>query len=145
MLAFWNSRRFALNFISRTLVLVITCLGISPSFAQTATPLPSNLEFPYSFSKSVYTTSATIQLDGTITLFGPQRFVRGKGKPVTETRNFSLPKNAHPPFLLHMTTGDEDRATIATIQLNDQMIFSGTIHDHPKIPQVFTVDLKENN
>ncbi len=58
-------------------------------------------------------------------LFGPDTFVRGKGKPTTETRSFNL-NGFRPPFTLHLRSGGEDgsnRVSSASVWLNGQLLF----------------------
>ena len=59
------------------------------------------------------------------TFFGPVEFVRGKGKPVIKTREFSA-VGIQGPFVLHLRNGDSNekhRVSSAKIWLNGDFLF----------------------
>lgn len=59
------------------------------------------------------------------TFWGPETFVRGKGKPVTETKEISV-EGFEAPFILHLRNGDEggnNRVSSAHVWLNGQLLF----------------------
>jgi RHS repeat-associated protein len=60
------------------------------------------------------------------TFFGPRRFDRKNGQPVTETERFALPPDTVGPFTLTVQNGDADgsnRVSSTTIKLNGAEIF----------------------
>ena len=64
-------------------------------------------------------------LESLATFFGPEVFVRGRGRPVTETREFST-GGFQAPFILHLCNGDEEgknRVSRARVWLNGQLLF----------------------
>ena len=61
-----------------------------------------------------------------IGLFGPRKFVRGKGAPFTEVERFTLPPDVTGPFTLRLQngeTGGANRVSSATVRLNGVEIF----------------------
>jgi hypothetical protein len=62
---------------------------------------------------------------GYITFFGPEIFIRSKGKPVIETRTFST-TGYQGPYILHLRNGDDDgknRVSSAHLWLNGKLLF----------------------
>jgi hypothetical protein len=62
---------------------------------------------------------------GLTTLFGPEVFIRGKGAPITEVKEFST-TGFQGPYILHLRNGDdygENRVSSATVWLNGGMLF----------------------
>ena len=60
-----------------------------------------------------------------ITFFGPAEFVRGKGKPFIETKEFST-TGFQAPFVLHLRNGDDNgqnRVSSAHVWLNGELLF----------------------
>jgi hypothetical protein len=59
---------------------------------------------------------------GISTIFGPDFFIRGEGKPFIETREFSA-VGFQAPFLFHLRNGDEkgnNRVSSASVWLRTQ-------------------------
>ncbi|HWS90118.1 MAG TPA: Ig-like domain-containing protein [Pyrinomonadaceae bacterium] len=73
------------------------------------------------------TPATTAQQAGVVTsLFGPRKFVRGKGAPFTEVERFTLPADVAGPFTLEVQNGEPggaNRVSSATIKLNGVEIF----------------------
>jgi len=59
---------------------------------------------------------------GSISVFGPQTFVRASGAPVTQTRQFTVP-NTSLPFTLHV---ESDGTASAIVAINGATIFAPT-------------------
>jgi Glucodextranase, domain B/K319L-like, PKD domain len=78
-------------------------------------------------------------------LFGPDTFVRGKGKPTTETRSFNL-NGFRPPFTLHLQNGGEDgsnRVSSASVWLNGQLLFDPSAFSQQVAGHDVPVDLTD--
>src|SRR5213594_3039003 len=67
------------------------------------------------------------QSSDTLTVYGPRRFDRLTGSPVTVSDQFTLPSDAVPPFTILVQNGNSDgssRVSSATIALNGTDIFT---------------------
>ncbi|HEY3136892.1 MAG TPA: IPT/TIG domain-containing protein, partial [Blastocatellia bacterium] len=67
------------------------------------------------------------QSSDTLTVYGPRRFDRLTGSPVTVSDQFTLPSDAVPPFTILVQNGNSDgssRVSSATITLNGTDIFT---------------------
>lgn len=82
------------------------------------------------------------------TLFGPRKFVRGKGAPFTEVERFSLPADVTGPFTLRVQNGEAggaNRVSSATVRLNGVEVF-GQANFNQNVPALSrAVTLGANN
>ena len=86
------------------------------------------------------------QLDLT-TFFGPEVFIRGKGNPVTEIREFST-AGFQGPYILHLQNGDEDgnnRVSIAKVWINGDMLFGPSDFSQQVSGYDLEIELNEQN
>lgn len=77
-------------------------------------------------SGGLITAATQAQAGVSTTFFGPRRFERKKGQPVTETERFTLPPDTVGPFTLNVQNGEPggaNRISSATIMLNGAEIF----------------------
>jgi hypothetical protein len=84
---------------------------------------------------------------GISTIFGPDFFIRGEGKPFIETREFSA-VGFQAPFLFHLRNGDEkgnNRVSSASVWLNDKQLFSPNNFSKKVSGYDIPVELKEQN
>jgi hypothetical protein len=59
------------------------------------------------------------------TFFGPEVFIRSKGKPITDVREFST-TDFQDPYILHLRNGDDNgknRVSSANVWLNGEALF----------------------
>ena len=62
-----------------------------------------------------------------LTVFGPRKFIRSTGTPVTETATFSIPSSAVGPYTLTVVNGEANgdwRVTSGVVKFNGQTIFT---------------------
>jgi RHS repeat-associated protein len=74
--------------------------------------------------------------DATFTVFGPRRFYRYTGAPVTETERFTLSATAGAPYALHVVNGAPDgthRVSSARVWVNGVEVLSPT-HLNQNVP-----------
>src|SRR5688572_15534874 len=116
--------------LSRLLLVNVSTLRSSLSllliFALlVATLIPARLTAAERPSKAV--AKAPTAQSETVTFYGPQRFERQSGSPITITEQFSIPAGVVAPFTLHLVNGAPDgtlRVSSATITLNGVELFT---------------------
>ncbi len=80
-------------------------------------------------------------------LWGPHQFMRGTGKPVTETISISSPDFEHftDPFVLTVQNGDGLRASSATVVLDGVTVFGPADFSQQAVELESTVSLQEGS
>src|SRR6266576_6743603 len=74
-----------------------------------------------------FSQTATTQSNETITVYGPHRFDRRSGNPVTVVEQFTIPSDVTAPFTVLLQNGAGDgsnRVSSATISLNGSDLFT---------------------
>ncbi len=77
------------------------------------------------FAALALVSEAFAQIDTTFTVYGPRRFERSSGTPVTVTENFMIPSTASSPYTLYLINGDWDgteRVSSATVTVNGVVV-----------------------
>ena len=91
--------------------------------------------------------STNSQTGATVVFYGPQRFDRLSGSPVTVTEQFSVPSGMVAPYTIRIVNGAADgthRVSSGTIHLNGVELFTQQLEDNtPVLSQ--TVTLQSSN
>lgn len=121
------SSAFSSRTLSRLLLFVMVLQAVTlPSAAMTTTPEPSSSS-KRAAGPAPRTPAGAAQTTETFTIYGPHRFDRKTGAPVTVTESFALPGGAIAPFTLSLQNGaanGANRVSSATVKLNGAGIFT---------------------
>ncbi len=122
---FTFTSRHPLKYIRYSTALAFTCICLFSSCQYLQEPTGTQDE-SLVIKSGVRTLSKTTPT--TKILFGPERFIRNGGKPVTETRTLTIPNcvGLTAPFILHLRNGNSDgtnRVSSATVSLDNEIIF----------------------
>lgn len=105
-------------------LLLLTLLVQQVSMPTAAALAASTTGKPLARATSV--APGTAQTGETFTVYGPRRFDRRPGAPVSVTEQFTLPADATAPFVIECENGASNgssRVTSASIKLNGQEVF----------------------
>lgn len=112
---------------SSVLILVFVCALLAP--LANGSDLSSSMDATKSRAKARARprSKSLAQSPDTLTLYGPRRFDRVSGPPITVSDQFSLPSDAVPPFTVVVQNGESDgsnRVSSAIITLNGTDVFT---------------------